>query len=145
QPLLIVVEPLWFHFDAQSVLGWIIVEAAPLVRRAIENDGPFIFGRNGMQAVTASRKFLPIDQNIVGDGKGSWFISAAAPNVAPGHNRSILWTHILIVERGLALGAGLRRNWVAPDSASFDTGTAVGNGHIGYSHRLHHRRLLARS
>ena len=81
QPFLIFVDPLWLRFNAQRVLRWIVVETAPLVRGAIEDDGPLVFTRDRVQAVTSGRQLLSVDQNVVSHDELRRLVGAGAPHV----------------------------------------------------------------
>src|SRR6185369_1121981 len=130
EPLLIVVQPLRFHFYTQRVFRCTVVEAAPLVRSAGEYDAPLVFSWNRVQAVTSGRELLPVDQNVVSHDELRRFIRARAPYVTIWHDRSAGRTLVLIVECRFASG-GLSGQWVTPDLSTFHGRTAVSDRDVG--------------
>src|ERR1044072_9000713 len=52
KPLLTLIQPLRFSSYSQRVFSSIVIEAAPLIRRSVEDDCPVVLVRYGVQAVS---------------------------------------------------------------------------------------------
>src|SRR5258708_26844371 len=81
----------------------------------------------------------------MGDLTRRCFICAGAQEVVIGNNRFAFLPFVLIVESGLALGAGGHRGWsIRENCPVLNSGTAIGDGDVGDANRLYDAGLLTR-
>src|SRR4051812_39148655 len=126
-----------------------------MIGSLVEGDRKFIFAGNDVNAVSAGRELLAIDEHIVRNRDFGCFVRATAPHVTVWFERKVFASTRSAVNGSLALssrgrdgvcfdqrGNFVRRN-VSPNDAAFDCRTMISDRHISNADSLRDGRRRA--
>src|SRR5581483_9775055 len=103
---------------AQCVFFLVVREAAPRAVDLGKDNGPLVFVRNHVQAVSPAVEWFALNGDGIGERDGGVFVCTGAPYLSKGDK-------------------------IAPDFAIAGERPMIVDGDIGYADALRHRRMLA--